>query len=107
MKTATDLRDEALAKVEENANKAWSDLVTKIIYDLATELPEFTSDDVWSELSNYPDIQTHQPAAMGAMFRNAAFRQEIRPTGSVVTSKRRSSHARAIRVWKSNVLEKK
>jgi hypothetical protein len=107
MKTATQLRDEALEQVEDNANKAWTDLVTKIIGQLANRLDHFTSDDVWDELKNYPEIQTHQPAAMGAMFRNASKIGHIKPSDSFIASKRAVSHARPIRVWNSNLVEEK
>jgi hypothetical protein len=107
MKTATQLRDEALEQVEENANKAWTDLVTKIIADLANQMAQFTSDDVWKELSNYPEVQTHQPAAMGAMFRKASKSGHIQPSDSFIASKRSVSHARPIRVWNSKLLEGK
>jgi oligoendopeptidase F len=102
MKTATQLRDQALEQVEDNANKAWTDLVSKIIADLANQMIQFTSDDVWNELKNYPDVQTHQPAAMGAMFKKASKLGHIKPTDSFIASKRSVSHARPIRVWTSN-----
>ena len=102
MTTATQLRDKALEQVEDNANKAWTDLVEKIISDLADEMIQFTSDDVWNELKNYPEVQTHQPAAMGAMFRKATTLGLIKPSDSFIASKRPISHARPIRVWTSN-----
>jgi hypothetical protein len=107
MKTATQLRDEALEQVEDNANKAWTDLVTKIISQLSNRLDFFTSDDVWDELKNYPEVQTHQPAAMGAMFKNAKHIGYIQPTSRFIASKRAVSHARPIRVWKSELVEGK
>ena len=103
MKTATQLRDEALDQVEDNANAEWTALVTKIIADLANQMSLLTSDDVWNELKNYPDVQTHQPAAMGAMFRKANSTGYIKPTDRFVASKRSVSHARPIRVWESKL----
>jgi hypothetical protein len=105
MKTATQLRDEALEQVEDNANKAWTNLVSKIITELASEMTEFTSDDVWNELTNYPEVQTHQPAAMGAMFKHASQMGQIQPTDRFIASKRPISHARPIRIWNSNLLK--
>jgi hypothetical protein len=102
MKTAIELRDEALDKVEENANAQWTDLVLQIIKDLVAKSPTITSDDVWLELQNYPAITTHQPSAMGAMFRAASYQNLITATDSFISSKRPSSHARPIRVWQSN-----
>lgn len=103
MKTAIELRDESLEQVEENANAEWTALAIQIIKELAATKATITSDDVWKELKNYPDVQTHQPSAMGAMFRRAFSLQLICTTDRFVQSKRPSSHARPIRVWESKL----
>jgi hypothetical protein len=107
MKTAIQLRDEALEQVKDNANKAWTNLVSKIITELASRMTEFTSDDVWNELKKYPEVQTHQPAAMGAMFKHSSKTGQIQPTDRFIASKRPISHARPIRIWNSKLLEEK
>jgi hypothetical protein len=107
MKTATQLRDKALEQVEDNANKVWTNLVTQIIADLAKQMSHITSDDVWNELKKYPDVQTHQPAAMGAMFRKASSTGLIKPTDRFLASKRPISHARPIRIWQSTLGQRK
>lgn len=101
--SAEQLRDAALEQVEENANAEWTQLVLEVIEKLAQGYFVITSDDVWQELENYPHITTHQPSAMGAMFKRAASLGYITPTDRFVTSKRPSSHARPIRVWDSNL----
>ena len=103
MKTALELKDEALEQVEQNANAEWAALALQVIKELAATKATITSDDVWKELSNYPDVQTHQPSAMGAMFRRAFSLKLICSTGNFVQSKRPSSHARPIRVWESEL----
>jgi len=103
METATQLRDAALEKVETNANAEWTQLVIEVIQRLAQGYFVITSDDVWQELEKYPHITTHQPSAMGAMFKRAASLGYISATDRFVTSKRPSSHARPIRVWDSNL----
>lgn len=103
MTTAEELRDKALEQVEENANAEWTQLVLETIHNLAQGYFVITSDDVWLELEKYPHIKTHQPSAMGAMFRRAASLGYITPTDRFVTSKRPSSHARPIRVWDSKL----
>ena len=103
MKTAIELRDESLEQVEENANAEWAALVLQVIKELAYSKEKITSDDVWNELKKYPNVQTHQPSAMGAMFRRAFSLKLICSTDSFVTSKRPSSHARPIRVWESKL----
>jgi hypothetical protein len=102
MKTATQLRDEGIQQVGDNANAAWTNLVLQIIKQLSSQSLTLTSDDVWLELQKYPEIQTHQPSAMGAMFRRAFSIGLISSTDNFVLSKRPSSHARPIRVWQSN-----
>jgi hypothetical protein len=103
MKTAIQLRDEGIQQVEDNANAAWTNLVLKIIQELSAQCSTLTSDDVWLELQKYPETKTHQPSAMGAMFRRAFSIGFIVSTDSFVLSKRPSSHARPIRVWQSNI----
>lgn len=99
-------RDNALQQVEANANQEWTELVLQIIKLLANEKDEFTSDDVWQKLSDYPNITTHQPSAMGAMFRTALRLQFIASTDKFVSSQRPVSHSRPIRVWESKLKEK-
>lgn len=105
MKTAIQLRDESLQQVEDNANAVWTNLVIQLIRDTALSFFTFTSDDIWLKLQNYPDITTHQPSAMGAMFKAASHMKLITPTDRFTASKRPSSHARPIRIWQSNLLE--
>jgi hypothetical protein len=101
MTTAKKLRDAGLQQVEENANKEWTELVIDIIETLARTSSQVDSDKVWVELQKFPQIQTHQPSAMGAMFKLASNKGWITPTDRFVNSKRPSSHARPIRVWNS------
>ena len=102
-KTAEQLRDEGLTKVEANANAEWCALVMDIIEQLANSQFKINSDEVWTELKRFPHIQTHQPSAMGAMFKKAQHLNYITPTDTFVVSKRPSSHARPIRVWQSKI----
>lgn len=99
------LRDEALVNVEANANEAWCALAMLMIERIAESKTEFTSDDVWKALSYYPLIQTHQPSAMGAMFRKAAAKKLIVASDRFIQSTRPISHARPIRVWYSQIKE--
>lgn len=105
MKTATQLRDEALNQVEDNANAEWFATALQVIKNLASKVEKLTSDDVWEELKNYPQVQTHQPSAMGAIFRRASNLELIVATDNFVSSNRPSSHSRPIRVWKSKLVE--
>lgn len=97
------LRDAALADVEANANTAWCGLTLALIESLARQQSELTSDDVWKALADFPNYKTHQPSAMGAMFKRAASKNLIATTDRFVQSARPSSHARPIRVWSSKI----
>lgn len=101
MATAKELRDSGIKQVEENANEEWTQLVIEIIETLAKTSSQIDSDKVWTELAKFPQVQTHQPSAMGAMFKRASSLGWIAPTDRFVSSKRPSSHARPIRVWNS------
>lgn len=105
LKIALRNRDAGLEDVEANANQAWIDLSLKIIRILAESSSSFTSDQVWEELASYPEIKTHQPSAMGAVFRKAAALNIIEATDRFIQSQRPSSHARPIRVWNSKIKE--
>lgn len=92
-------RDEALTRVEANADASWKRHVMRIIHDLAVERRSFTTDDVWARVD--PGAGTHEPRAMGAMMRQAAKAGLVRPTDSYVESSRPECHARPVRVWES------
>lgn len=102
MSKAKQLREAALKQVETNANQEWKDAALEVIEQLKNSKAgqTITSDDVWRALSfAYPNAKTHQPSAMGAIFRRAASLNLIMPTNTFVQSERPSSHARPIRVW--------
>lgn len=105
-KLARENRDNALDQVESNANAEWTQLTLQIIKLLAESKDEFSSDNVWELLADYPNIKTHSPSAMGAMFRRALGLNYIESTDRFIQSERPSSHARPIRVWKSKLKEK-
>lgn len=98
-------RDIALAQVETNANTQWCNLVLALIESLARQQNELTSDDVWKALAAFPNYTTHQPSAMGAMFKKASSKNLIAATDRFVQSTRPSSHARPIRVWSSKIIK--
>jgi hypothetical protein len=102
---ATTLRDTALAQVEANANTDWCNLTVALIESIARQQPELTSDDVWKALADFPNYKTHQPSAMGAMFKRASSKKLIAATDRFVQSTRPSSHARPIRVWSSQIIK--
>ena len=103
----TDLKTQAIDAVEENANELWKLTALSIVEDLANSKQEFTTDDVWKKLDELPDVQTHEPRALGAVMRRAVRDGLIVSTSTHILSSRPSCHSRPIRVWKSTILENK
>lgn len=97
MKTGTELRDEAIAIVEENAGEEWNAEADAALAFIASQHDLLTSDDIWEVLDSKP----HEPRAMGAVLRRGQAAGIITPTESWWLSKRPASHRRPIRVWKA------
>lgn len=94
------LRDEAIKRVDENADVGWKDEARKAVFYLASTRPEFTADDVWGML-DITDAKTHEPRAMGAVMQAAAREGLIVATNRTVQSALSRRHARPVRVWRS------
>lgn len=93
-------RDQALARVEANADQDWKDRARAVIQELARTRVYFTTDDVWQELAKQ-DVETHEPRAIGALMRQAAADHLIAPTNRYEPSARPACHGRPVRVWRS------
>lgn len=103
MANATELRDAALAQVEANASQQWFEVALDSVRQIALENKYLTTDDVWCYLKKYwGELSTHNNSAMGAVMRTAAKRGIVTGTDRFLESRRPSSHARPIRIWKSN-----
>lgn len=103
MANAIDLRDYALAKVKANANQKWFEVALDSVRQLAADNKYLTTDDVWCYLKkHWSHISTHQNSAMGAVMKAAAKQGLVTGTDKFLSSTRPSSHARPIRIWKSN-----
>ncbi len=90
-------RDEALTRVDENANAQWKQTCTNVVLLLARTRLTFTADDVWFYLEKHHDVSTHEPRALGAVLNQLSKAGRIHPTGGYAPSVRR--HAAPIRVW--------
>jgi hypothetical protein len=100
---AIELREQALEQVERNADKDWFTVAVDSVRQLAVEKREFTTDNVWEYLAKYwSNLSTHNNSAMGAVMRTAAKKGIVVATDKYIQSTRPSSHARPIRVWRSN-----
>lgn len=96
------LRDEALDRVELNADERWILVARGILVQIATRNSRFTADDVAEKLlESVPEITTHEPRAMGAVFRWAHREKIAEPTPDYVPTRRAQGHKGPRRVWKS------
>jgi hypothetical protein len=97
-------REEAITRVDTNADTAWMARALDIIRDIATMQDRFTTDDVWEAMHPH-DEATHEPRAMGAAMRRAAKLGYVAPTPDYRPSSRPACHARPVRVWGSLIGE--
>lgn len=96
-------RDEALARVERNAEPDWNDTVDYVIGTIADggQGYRFTTDRVWALMKrDWPNVSTHERRAMGAAMTRAAKRGLIVKTDDYQPSTRSVCHARPIPVWR-------
>lgn len=92
--------NEAIDRVEHNANEQWMKTALNVVEMLSMQLYGFTTDDVWEWMNDlYPNSTTHEPRAMGAVMRRAAQHKLCAPTDRYIKSVRTSCHQRPIRVW--------
>ena len=99
-------RDEAIDRVGKNADPDWAEAAYLACCLVAEEQPIFTTDNVWQKMSYlYPQFQTHEPRAMGAVMRRAARDNKIQATDDYWKSVRPECHYRALMIWKSLIHE--
>ncbi len=99
-------RDEAIDRVEKNTNPDWAEAAYLACCLVAEEQPLFTTDNVWQKMSYlYPQFQTHEPRAIGAVMRRVAREDKICGTDDYVKSNRPECHHRPQMIWKSLIHE--
>lgn len=98
-KSGRQLRDEAIDRVESNADAGWMERAEQILRELCCEEKrEFlTTDDIWAHLG---DDEPREPRAMGAVLRRGCSLGIIEATDRMEPSKRAKNHARKIAVWR-------
>lgn len=89
------LRDEALAKVQENAELEYRAAFARIVADFARMGRSFTSEDVTARIGMPP---SGSPNAVGALTRAAAMRHGFVKVGRT-KAQRTNQHASEITVW--------
>lgn len=106
VEVGTLLANEAIERVERNADSEWKDGAYLACCLVAESLIEFTTDDVWEYMERlFPNAQTHEPRAMGAIMRKAARDGKIVPTGEYAKSSRSECHSRPVMIWESLIFE--
>lgn len=94
------LRDEAIDRVERNADQEFLDSARLAIIQVARELSAFTTDDIWWNLRLRNVPAPGDPRAMGAAIRRAIREAIIRPAAEFPRrSVRTTCHSRPLRVW--------
>jgi hypothetical protein len=101
MNTATEARDKAITQVATNTDPTWATETMLIIKQIATNTFDFTTDDIWQQLSETSLPTPHEPRALGALMIAAQRAGLITPTDRYRQSKRPECHARPIRVWQA------
>lgn len=91
--------DAAVARADLNADREWRSIAYEAVVACAGRGP-FTADDVWAIL-DYHDASTHEPAALGPVFRRAAADGLIVKTGRLVPSRLTRRH-RDLTEWAAN-----
>lgn len=87
----------ALAEVEANADAEWKLAAMDAVRTVALKHSVFAADDVWAFLEKvYPNQDTHEHRAMGAVMRNAMSRRWCIPAGTYRKSGRLEQKRRPI-----------
>ena len=102
MSKVIESKDEAINRVEANANAEWRVAAYKACCLCAQQWIELSTDDVWELMESlFPDCRTHEPRAMGAIMRQAARAGKIEASGEYFKSRRPQCHGRPVAIWDS------
>lgn len=92
-------RDDAIDRVERGSEE-WQRDALDAVRQLATKLPELTTDDLWRAVDRPDDLE---PRAMGAVMRSAVRAGLVERTDRTRKSVRVACHRRDVRIWRSLV----
>ena len=90
--------EDALDRVERNANEEWKQAAREALDRVMVEMEEFTSEDVFAAIPE--EITTHELRAMGPIMRKAIGEKTITPIG-VGRSKKPGSHSYYTRIYRA------
>lgn len=100
MNAAEQKRDEALARVEENADQDWCIAAQLAFYEVIAAYPEFTTDHVWAVLKEWQVGSPREPRAMGPIVMRLVKEGAMEATGAYRKSTRPECNARPIAVYR-------
>lgn len=104
--TAVEVKREAIARVERNANPEWKAAFRRALEYVAKRQLMFTADPVWKRFEqDYPHPETHEPRAAGAIVVQAMKDKVIVTTDQFWNSERRSCHGRKIQAYRSLIYD--
>jgi hypothetical protein len=99
---AAKARDEAIHRVDEHAAPDWKVAAYEAVVQTATELQQFTADDVFDRLNT--EATTHDRRALGPVVIRAARARLIEKANVAPRlSSRRSRHCAPMTVWNSRI----
>lgn len=94
-------RDEAMRRVDGNAEVDWKECAREAIRYIAERRPEMTTDPVWYMLDSWHVPFPHEPRALGPLMKAAVTRGWLRPTARVHKSVRPECHRRPLAIYES------
>lgn len=97
---ALDLRDIAIARVDEGANEEWKAEAMAAVERTCRKLTEFTVDAIQEEMRD-AKVETHEGRAMGAIVIQAVRNGWMVRSGVVIKSAQPQCHGNLRTVWRS------
>lgn len=91
-------RDDAMRRVEANADKAWMAEAMVAVHILATKQDELIANDLWKLID-----KPREPRATGSVMVAAARNGWITQTKRYTPIPSKSSHARPVLIWESRL----
>lgn len=96
-------REAAIQQAHDHANEAWKQVAYAALVAVARRKAVFTADCVWLALHDAKPV-THEPSALGPLFRIAARKGLIQKTGRLVPTTQSQRH-RDLTEWRSLIVD--
>ncbi|MEI8100772.1 MAG: hypothetical protein WCH09_04325 [Bacteroidota bacterium] len=96
-----DTKEQALEKARRGAPPLWMKECMDAIRLCATEMPTFTTDDIWEVLEGKGVEAPREPRAMGVAMVRAVRMKMVTILERTAVSRRRVNHGRRVQIWQS------